>query len=134
MNISICRQCVAGGGVGVDSCWRPYSEGLLHSLYDQIQNPQYCLSMSTPRLETRRRGGLKRINSCRKVLLQIIFKTKRFCIAFYESYHSMDFYGIMAEIKDDIQIQHRYCPFMKNIDVYDKEQKHTIFYLVFVRK
>jgi hypothetical protein len=58
----------------------------------------------------RRGGGLKRINSCRKVLLQIIFKTKRFYIVLYESYHSMDFYGIMAEIKDDIQIQHRFCP------------------------
>jgi len=31
-------------------------------------------------------GGLKQINSCRKVLLQVTLKTKSFCIAFYEPY------------------------------------------------
>ncbi len=43
----------------------------------------------------------------------------------------MDFYGVIAEIKDDIQVQHRNCPFMKNIDVYDKEQKNSLYFTSF---
>ncbi len=35
-------------------------------------------------------GGLRKINSRRKILFKVTFKTRRFCIAFYESYHSTD--------------------------------------------
>ncbi len=40
----------------------------------------------TPSQKPRRRGGLKQINSCHKVLLQEA--SLRVCIAFYESYSS----------------------------------------------
>jgi hypothetical protein len=41
-----------------------------------------------PEKKPRRGGGLRKINNCRKVLLLATCKTKRFCIAFYESYSS----------------------------------------------
>jgi hypothetical protein len=38
------------------------------------------------RQKPRRAGSLKQINRCRKVLLQLTYKTKRFCIALYGAY------------------------------------------------
>ncbi len=83
LTISLCINCVAGKE-GVGLCWRPYTAELLHSVWDQIQ----CLIIQRQKL--RRGGGLRKINSRRKILFQVIFKTKRFCIVFYESYPSTD--------------------------------------------
>jgi hypothetical protein len=46
--------------------------------------------IARPRQKPRRGGGFEQINSCRKVLFQVTFKTKRFCTAFYVSYPSTD--------------------------------------------
>ncbi len=79
-------QTVCGWGV----CWvvleTIFSRSLTicMCLRDQIQNLQNCLP--TPRQKSRMGGGLKQITICRKVLLLVTFKTKRFCIVFYESY------------------------------------------------
>jgi hypothetical protein len=43
---------------------------------------------TTPRQQLRRGGGITKINSCRNDLFQVTFKTKRFCVAFYEFYSS----------------------------------------------
>jgi hypothetical protein len=83
-HVSKYMKTMCGGGGGVESCWRPYSTGVLHYECDQIQNLQNCLS--TPRKKPRKGEGLKQINSCRKVLLQVTFNAKRFCIAYCESY------------------------------------------------
>ncbi len=76
---------VGGGEGGVGLCWRPYTAEFLHSVWDQIQCLQNCLTTSRQKLGGG--GGLRKINSRRKVLFQVIFKTKRFgfCIAFHES-------------------------------------------------
>jgi hypothetical protein len=41
-----CILCIppgyAPGGGGMGFCWRPYSAGVLHSAFDQIQNLQNC--------------------------------------------------------------------------------------------
>jgi hypothetical protein len=34
--------CGWEGVRGVESCWRPYSAGVYHSVSDQIQNLQNC--------------------------------------------------------------------------------------------
>ncbi len=46
-------QTVCGweGLGGVESCWRPYSEGVLYSISDQIQNIQNCYSPKEKNLE-----------------------------------------------------------------------------------
>ncbi len=58
---SIYRQFVAvGGGVGgggVELCCRPYSAGLLHSVSDQIQNPQNCFT--TPNIKITTKDDIK---------------------------------------------------------------------------
>jgi hypothetical protein len=46
--------------------------------------------LTTPRQKLRRGRGLRKINGSRRVLFQVTFKTKRFCIAFNESYPSMN--------------------------------------------
>ncbi len=45
------RQCVTvgGGGGGVEIYGGPYSAGVLHSVSDQIQNPQNCFT--TPNIK-----------------------------------------------------------------------------------
>jgi hypothetical protein len=55
----------------------------LNSVCDQTQNLQNCFTSRTQK--PRRKGGLKQITSCQKVLLPVTFKMKKFCIAFYES-------------------------------------------------
>jgi hypothetical protein len=52
----------------------------------KFRNLQNCLT--TPRKKIGGEG-FRQIYSCHKVLFQVTFKTKRFCIAFYESYLSM---------------------------------------------
>ncbi len=57
---AVYRQCVAvgGGGVGgVEFCCRPYSAGLLHSVSDQIQNPQNCFT--TPNIKITIKDDIK---------------------------------------------------------------------------
>jgi len=44
--------------------------------------------LTTPRQQLRRGEGITKINRCRNDLFQVTFKTKRFCIAFYEFYSS----------------------------------------------
>jgi hypothetical protein len=41
---SIYRQCVTVGGGGVEMYCGPYSAGVLHSVSDQIQNLQNCIT------------------------------------------------------------------------------------------
>jgi hypothetical protein len=48
-----------------ESCWRPYSAGVQHSVSDQIQN----LYKQKPG----RGAGLRKIKTCRKVPLQVNF-------------------------------------------------------------
>jgi hypothetical protein len=62
----------------IESCWRPYSAGLLHSVCDLILNLQNCCPSQAKTY--RRRGGLKQINSCREVLLQVTFKANEFYV------------------------------------------------------
>ena len=50
------------GGGGVESCWRPNSAGVKHSVSDQIQNLQNCLT--TPNKRLRRGRGLRQIKTC----------------------------------------------------------------------
>ncbi len=76
--VTISILYVGKGFVGL--CLRQYyTVGLLHSVWDQIQSIQYCLA--TPRQKCMRGGGggggLRKINSCRKVLLQVTFMTRR---------------------------------------------------------
>jgi hypothetical protein len=74
---SLCQSTVytdsvwLGGGVGgsIESCWRPYSTGILHSVYDQIHNLQN--SYTPPRKYLGGKGGLREINTCRKVPIQV---------------------------------------------------------------
>ncbi len=47
---------------------------------------QNCLT--TRRQKPRIGGSLRQINNCGKILFHVTFFTKRFCIAFYESYSS----------------------------------------------
>jgi hypothetical protein len=54
--------------------WR--RDGLGHTVKNGVQKA------------SRRGGGLPQINRCRRVTFQVIFKAKRFCIVFYESYPS----------------------------------------------
>ncbi len=42
---------------GVELCWRPYSAGLLHSVSDQIQNPQNCFT--TPNIKITTKDDIK---------------------------------------------------------------------------
>ncbi len=58
--------------------------GLLRSVCDQIQSLEHYL-----RQNLRREWRLRKINCCRKALFQVTCKTRRFCIAFYESYPSI---------------------------------------------
>ncbi len=44
--------------------------------------------LTTRRQKLRRVRDLRKINCCHRVLFQVTFKTKRFCIAFNESYPS----------------------------------------------
>ncbi len=74
--------CTSVSGV-FGLCWRPFAGGLLHFVWDQIQCLQNCLTNLRQKL--RRGGCLRKIKSCHKVLFQITFKMKRFCIAFYGS-------------------------------------------------
>ncbi len=46
----------------------------------------YKIAYSPQDKKSRRGGGLKQITSGPKVLMQVTFKTKKFCIAVYESY------------------------------------------------
>jgi hypothetical protein len=59
---------VCGGEGGVGLFWRLYIAVLLHSVRDlSLQN---CSTL--PGKQLRRGGGLKIINTCRKVLFQVI--------------------------------------------------------------
>ncbi len=63
----------------------PYTALLLHSISDQVENIQNCLT--TPRHKTIVGGGASdNTQLCCKVRFYVTFKTKRFCIAFYKSY------------------------------------------------
>ncbi len=56
-------------GMGcVELCWRPYSAGAQHSVSDHIQN-----LLDHPKQKPRRGGGLRQIDTCRKVLFTEIF-------------------------------------------------------------
>jgi hypothetical protein len=52
-------QTVCGweGVEGFESCCRPYSAGVVHSVSDKIQNLQNC--STTPRQKSRRGGGIR---------------------------------------------------------------------------
>jgi hypothetical protein len=52
--------------------WRPYSAGVLHSVSDQIQEPTKL--MDHPKRKPKGGGGgLRQINTGRKVTLQVKF-------------------------------------------------------------
>jgi hypothetical protein len=83
---SICRQYVAVKAGGVLSRVEGHTLQEFYTLYlTRLENQQNCLPPQDKK-KPRREGGLKQTTSCRKVLLQVNFKTKKFCIAFYESY------------------------------------------------
>jgi hypothetical protein len=70
--IPIVTQTVCGweeGGEGVELCLRPFSAGVWHSVCDQIHNLQNCLT--TPNQNLGGGGGLRQINTCRKVPFQV---------------------------------------------------------------
>jgi hypothetical protein len=50
--------------------WRP-STGVIHSVFDQIPNLQNCFT--TPNKKPRSGGGLRQINTFRKIPLQVNF-------------------------------------------------------------
>ncbi len=60
-----------GGGGVVGWFWRPYifRRSLTRSVSNQIQNLQHCFSTQNKTL--RRGGGLRQINTCRKVTLKV---------------------------------------------------------------
>ncbi len=70
-SIYVRTVCGCEGKEVVSSCWRPFSAWVLHSVSDQIQNLQNF--STTPRPKPRRRGGLRQINTCRKVLSRSLF-------------------------------------------------------------
>ncbi len=73
--------CGEGGGcrVVLETIYNIFSTvGLLRSVFDQIQSLEHF-----PRQNLRRK-----ISCCRKALFHVTCKTKKFCIAFYESYPS----------------------------------------------
>ncbi len=89
-----------GGGVemGGGGGWRVVLESIYCKTFicDQIQNLHNCLI--TPRQKSRRGGGPQTDkNSFRKFPFHVTFKTKRFCIVFYESYPSV-VYDIIKSI------------------------------------
>ncbi len=57
---------------------------ILHSVCDQIQNLQNCLT--TPRQKPRRGGGRRQINSMPQSPFLCYLKEKEICIVFNESY------------------------------------------------
>jgi hypothetical protein len=89
VNTNICTVnnytvCWREGGCWVVLETIQFTTGLLHSIWDQIQCLQNCLT--SPDKSLGGEGGLRKMNSCRKVLSQVTFKTDKFCIAFFESY------------------------------------------------
>jgi hypothetical protein len=75
------RGCVWGC---VESCWRPYSAGVLQSVCVYVTRfKTYKIAYPPQDKNLEGGGGLKQITICRKVLLQVFVKTKKFCIAFY---------------------------------------------------
>ncbi len=64
------KQWVRWDGMGFS--WRPYSVGVKHSVSDQLQNPQNC-QITPNKNQPRRGGGLRQINTWRKVPLQVNF-------------------------------------------------------------
>ncbi len=69
----IYRQCVAGRGCGGDElCWRPiHILQEFNSLFLTRTEPTKLLHH--PKQKPRTGGGLRQINTCRKVPLQVIF-------------------------------------------------------------
>jgi hypothetical protein len=65
---------LGGGGVGVwGFCWRPYLAGVLHSVSDQIQKLEPSKLLDHPKQKPRKGGGLRQINTRRKIHLQVNF-------------------------------------------------------------
>jgi hypothetical protein len=69
------------GWEGVELCWRPYSAGALCILPDSepTKLPYH------PKQKPKREGGLRQINTCFKVPLQVNFLDNDIGIAFYQS-------------------------------------------------
>ncbi len=54
-------------------CWRPYLAGVLHSVSDQIQKLEPTKLIYHPNQNLGSEGGLRQINTCRKIPLQVNF-------------------------------------------------------------
>jgi hypothetical protein len=71
VQVYVFTQCVRGGEGGDRVVWRAYT-GAIHCVFDQIRNLQNCFT--TPKQKPRRGGGLRQLNTCRQVPLQVYFK------------------------------------------------------------
>ncbi len=81
---SLCQSTVhtdsvwlgAGGRGGIESCWRPYSAGVQHSVSVCIwpdSEPTKLKIARPPKQKPRRGGGLRQMNTHSNVSLQVIF-------------------------------------------------------------